>query len=244
MRLQGKLALITGGTTGIGLAAAKLFHAEGARVFVTGRSAATLAQARDELRGIAEVLESDASDVKATERLVAQVAAHGPIDIAFLNAGILHKSPLGELDEDSFDRVFSTNVKGPLFAIRALAPVMPRGGSIVLNASIAAHTGVPGSSLYSSSKAALTAIGRVAAAELAPRGIRVNILSPGPTATGINAKAGLDDQATLAYLATQIPLGRAGTSDEVARAALFLASTDASFMTGEEIVVDGGMTRF
>ncbi|NVB80285.1 MAG: SDR family oxidoreductase [Kofleriaceae bacterium] len=243
MRLQGKLALITGGTTGIGLAAAKLFHAEGARVFVTGRSAATLAQARDELRGVAEVIESDAGDVPAIERLVTEVAKHGTIDIAFLNAAILHKGTLSDLDERSFDQVFATNVKGPLFAIRALAPVMSRGGSIVLTSSINAQLGMPGTSLYASSKAALVSIGRVAAAELAPRGIRVNVLSPGPTATGITAKVGLDEAATLAHLATQIPLGRTGEVDEVARAALFLASTDASFMTGEELVVDGGMTR-
>lgn len=243
MRLQGKRALITGGTTGIGLAAARLFHAEGAQVFVTGRSAATLAAARAELRGIAEVIESDAGDVPAIERLIAAVSAHGPIDVAFLNAGVLHKQDLADLDEAAFDQVYAINVKGPLFTVRALAPVMPRGGAIVLNASINAQLGMPGTALYATSKAALVALGRVAAAELAPRGIRVNVLSPGPTATGITAKVGLDEAAALAYLAQQIPLGRVGASDEVARAALFLASSDASFMTGEELVVDGGMTR-
>lgn len=240
MRLHGKTALITGGTTGIGLAAARLFHDEGARVIATGRNAATLAQAREALAGIAEVVESDASDVRAIGDLAGKL---GAIDVAFLNAGVLHKGDLAELDEASFDRVFATNVKGPLFACRALAPAMPRGGSIVLCGSINAHLGMPGTYLYAASKAALRAIARVAAAELAPRGIRVNVLSPGPTETGITAKVGLDAAATKAYLATRIPLGRIGGPDEIARAALFLASADASFMTGEEIVVDGGMTR-
>jgi NAD(P)-dependent dehydrogenase (short-subunit alcohol dehydrogenase family) len=156
---------------------------------------------------------------------------------------MLHGAMIADLDERSFDSVFAVNVKGPLFAIRAASPLLRRGGSVVRNALINAHLGMVGTALYAASKAAMRSLARVAANELAPRGIRVNALSPGPTDTGIVAKVGRDPEETKQWLAGRIPLGRVGRADEIARVALFLASDDSSFMTGEEIVVDGGMTR-
>jgi NAD(P)-dependent dehydrogenase (short-subunit alcohol dehydrogenase family) len=239
MRLAGKTALITGGTTGIGRAAAELFRDEGARVFVTGRDPKTLAAARQQLTGI-EVIESDASDLGAIEKLVAVLPAQ--IDIAFLNAGVLHQTAFVDVTPADFDRIYATNVKGPMFLLRALVPKLPRGASVVLNGSINASLGMKSTVLYASSKAALVSLGRVAANELAALGIRVNVLSPGPTETGIIAKHGGGEDVKK-WLSTLIPMGRMGESIEIARAALFLASSDSSFMTGEEIVVDGGMTR-
>ena len=239
MRLAGKTALITGGTTGIGRAAAELFRDEGAHVFVTGRDPNTLAIARRELTGI-EVTESDASDISAIDALVAGLPDR--IDIAFLNAGVLHQTALADVLSADFDRVFATNVKGPMFLLRALIPKLPRGASVVLNGSINASLGMKNTVLYASSKAALVSLGRVAANDLAPLGIRVNVLSPGPTESGIIEKHG-GGADVKAWLTAQIPMGRLGESIEVARAALFLAGPDSTFMTGEEIVVDGGMTR-
>ena len=240
MRFIDKNVVITGGTTGIGLAAAKLFHAEGARVIVTGRSEATLAAARDELRGIAEVRASDAGDVTAIKQLYSDLQR---VDVLFLNAGVLHMGSFAEINEADFDHVFSVNVKGPLFAIQAAVPHMPKGSAIVVNGSVNAQLGMAGTALYGASKAAVRSLVRVAANELAASGIRVNSISPGPTRTGIIAKIGLDSSQLEGMLVPQIPLGRLASPDEIARAALFLASDDASFMTGEDMVVDGGMTR-
>jgi NAD(P)-dependent dehydrogenase (short-subunit alcohol dehydrogenase family) len=245
-RLQGKVALITGGTSGIGLAAARLFAAEGARVFVTGSTESSVAVARDLLGPSISVIRSDAGDLVQIDALLARVSEQaGDLDILFVNAGITGSHPLAELDEALFDRIFRVNVKGPYFTVRAAIPRMRAGGTIILNGSISASIGMPGTAVYAGSKAALRALGRVAAAELAARQIRVNVLSPGPTETGILEK-NLDAAAiarTKAYLGDKIPLGRMAHPDEIARAALFLASEDSSFMTGEEIVVDGGMTR-
>lgn len=235
MKLTGKTALITGGTSGIGAATAMLFRDEGARVIVTGRRDSV---ARASLPGI-EAIESDASDVAAIDRLAREV---GPIDIAFLNAGVSPNIRIADLTEAAFDHVFGVNVKGPLFAIRALAPHMPDGSAIVVCGSIVADMGAAGNALYGASKAAVHLIARVAAIELAPRNIRVTVLAPGPTKTDIVGKHGGDQAAIHAHLAAAIPLRRMAEPSEIARAALFLA-TDATFMTGSEMIVDGGFSR-
>ena len=241
-KLENKIAVITGGTTGIGLATAKLFAAEGAKVTVTGTNPSTLEAARSELKGVAEVLSSDAGSATDIEKLARDIEArHGGLDVLFLNAGILRFGLITSLDEAALDESFRVNFKGPWLAIKYFAPLMRRGGSIVLNTSITNQMGRPGSSVYSATKAALRSLARNAAAELAEAGIRVNAVSPGPTETPILVKGGIDE--AVQGLVPQIPLKRLGRPDEIAKAALFLASDDSSFMTGEEIVVDGGLTR-
>lgn len=246
-KLKGKVALITGGTSGIGLAAARLFHEEGARVLVTGSNPVTVEKARAELQGIAQVLQSDASDGAQVRSLFEYVKREfGGLDVLFLNAGIAKSAPLASMDEEAFDEVFRINVKGPWLALRAAIPVFRRGSAVVLNTSMMNTLGMPGGSAYAASKAALRSLARTAAAELVEHGVRVNAVSPGPTDSGIIAKGGRAPDAVAAIeqaLMARIPMRRLGRPEEIARAALFLASEDSSFMTGEEIVVDGGMTR-
>jgi NAD(P)-dependent dehydrogenase (short-subunit alcohol dehydrogenase family) len=244
-KLEGKVAVVTGGTTGIGLATVKRFHAEGAQVFATGTNPATLDRASAELQGIAEVVASDAGEV-AVRRLFEHVAERaGGLDVLFLNAGILGGGSILDMSEEAFDAILRVNVKGPWLALKAATPLLRRGGAVVLNGSINGHLGMPGTSAYAASKGALRSLARVAASELAPRGVRVNVVSPGPTDSGIIAKTFGSAVATAknAELAQEILLGRMGATDEIAAAVLFLASDEASFVTGEELVVDGGMTR-
>jgi NAD(P)-dependent dehydrogenase (short-subunit alcohol dehydrogenase family) len=241
-KLERKIALITGGTTGIGLEAAKLFAVEGANVTVTGTNTKTIEAARAELNGAAEVVMSDAGSAPAVEALARDMEAnHGAVDVLFLNAGVARYGLIASLSESDFDEVVRVNFKGPWLAIKHFAPLMRRGGSIVLNTSNTLHMGQPYTSVYAASKAALRSLARTAAAELAPSGVRVNAVSPGPTDTPIHAKSGLTEVGR--HVVPRIPLGRMGESREIARVALFLASDDSSFITGEEIVVDGGMTR-
>ena len=218
-KLDGKIALTTGGTTGIGAATAKLFQAEGATVIVTGSSAKTVQTARTDLPGI-EVVVSDQADTAASKALVDQVKAkHGRIDILFVNAGIGAFSPLESVDEASFDRQFNINVRGAFFIIKHAAPVIPDGGAIVLTASTAASSGLAGASVYSATKAALRSFGRTLAAELAPRNIRVNTVSPGPIETPIFGKTGLTQEQIQGFkdhITSQVALKRIGTSEEVA----------------------------
>jgi NAD(P)-dependent dehydrogenase (short-subunit alcohol dehydrogenase family) len=241
-KLARKIALITGGTTGIGLATAKLFAAEGATVLVTGTNPTTLDAARAELGDLAEVVASDAGSAVEIAQLARDVQAkHGGLDVLFLNAGIAKYGRIDAMDEAVLDESFRVNFKGPWLAIKHFAPSMRRGGSIVLNTSITNQRGGQYTSVYAATKAALRSLARTAAAEFAAAGLRVNALSPGPTQTPIHAKSGL--AGVIDGVVPEIPLGRLGTPDEMARAALFLASDDASFVTGEELVVDGGMTR-
>jgi NAD(P)-dependent dehydrogenase (short-subunit alcohol dehydrogenase family) len=242
-KLDGKIALISGGTTGIGAETAKLFQSEGATVVVTGSSERSAEAARATLPGI-EVLVSDAASVAATQVLVDQVKArHGRIDVLFVNAGIAKFAPIAQIDEAIYDSQFNINVKGAFFLIKHALPVIPDGGAIILTASVAgANGGLGGATVYGSTKAALRSFGRTIAKELTPRGIRVNTISPGPIVTPILDK-GLTPAQKENFIEgakTRIPLGRTGTVAEVAAAALYLAA-DATYTTGAELFVDGGL---
>jgi NAD(P)-dependent dehydrogenase (short-subunit alcohol dehydrogenase family) len=240
--LAGKTVVITGGTTGIGLSAARLFASLGAQVTVTGSNPGTLAAARSELRGVAEVVASDAGSGADIEALARRFEA---VDVLFLNAGVAKFGSIATLDEAAFDETFRVNVRGPWLALKHFAPRLRRGGSVVVNTSVNDELGMPGSSAYAASKAALRSLVRTAASELADAGVRVNAVSPGPIETPLYGKLGMPAEAVKSFaegLVGRIPLKRFGTPEEVAKAVLFLA-TDATFMTGEEIVVDGGMTR-
>ena len=243
-KLKGKVALITGGTSGIGAATAKLFQSEGATVVVTGSSQASVDKAKAELPVI-EVLLSDAADVAATKALVSYVkTAHGRIDVLFVNAGIAKFAAIGEVDEAFFDAQFDVNVRGAFFLVKHAVAAIPDGGAIILTASVAgASGGLPGATVYGATKAALRSFGRTFARELAPRGIRVNTISPGPIVTPILDKGGFtaaQKEGFIAGAAARIPLARTGTSEEVAAAALYLAA-DATYTTGAELFVDGGL---
>lgn len=245
-RLQGKRALITGGTTGIGFETARHFLEEGARVIVTGWNDDTLARARAELGGDTLVLKADAGAVEAQGQLGQLVREHfGQLDVAVLNAGIGVFQPLDAWDEEAFDRTFAVNFKGPFFLLQALAPVLANPASVVLTGSVTAHIGMPTSSVYSATKAALRSLARTMSGELAPRGVRVNTLSPGAVRTPIYGKLGLPADA-LQQMETDLvagtPAGRFGHPREIAQAAVFLASDEAAFAVGSELVIDGGFT--
>jgi NAD(P)-dependent dehydrogenase (short-subunit alcohol dehydrogenase family) len=244
-KLTGKVAVITGGTSGIGLATARLFAAEGAKVIVTGRNSQTAAAARTELAGLAEVVQSDAGDPEEVRRFFESVgAAHGRIDVLFLNAGIAKFAPLADSTEDLFDETIRVNLKGPFLALRAAVPFLAKGSSVIVNTTVGTERAIAGASVYSASKAALATLARGAAVELAARGVRVNSVRPGPITTPIFGKSGLPPEAQEAFRQNatgRIPLGRFGAAEEVARAALFLASEDATFVTGHELSVDGGL---
>lgn len=246
-RLSGKLALITGGNSGIGLATARAFVAEGARLAITGRNEATLKAARESLPAAVTCIKSDAGDLGAIARLFETLQADfGALDILFVNAGIGKASPLGQTSEAAFDEIFDINVKGLFFTVQSAIPLLRAGSSVILNASTAARTGAPGASAYSGSKAAVRAFARNFAAELAPRGIRVNVVSPGPIATPIWERTGAPAallEANQRRIEKGVPIGRMGTAEEVARAVVFLASDDSAFMLGSEIVVDGGLSE-
>jgi NAD(P)-dependent dehydrogenase (short-subunit alcohol dehydrogenase family) len=243
-RLANKNALITGGTTGIGLATAKLFAAEGARVTITGTNPRTLEAARAALGDQVRVVASNAGSPDDVAELAALFATSG-LDVAFLNAGVVPYSPIAETDPDVVDEAFRVNFKGPWLAIKHLTPHLRPGASVVLNGSIVAHMGGAGSSVYSATKAAVRSLGRTAAAELAAAKIRVNVLSPGPTDSGVLEKSGASAEQLAVMkqnLIERVPQQRLGLPEEIARAALFLASDDSSFMTGSEVMVDGGWT--
>jgi NAD(P)-dependent dehydrogenase (short-subunit alcohol dehydrogenase family) len=246
-RLTGKRALITGGTSGIGLETVKHFLAEGARVVTTGTNPATLGAARAELGEKVLIVESDAGNLAAQQALANTVRqAFAQLDILIVNAGIVDMRPLEKWDEAGFDRSVGIIFKGPFFLIQALLPVFANPASIVLNTSINAHLGMPNSSVYGAAKAALLSLARTLSGELIPRGIRVNAVSPGPIATPLYDKFGLakaDLEAMSESLKNQTPARRFGSPAEIAQAFVFLASDEASFTVGSELVIDGGMSN-
>jgi len=242
-RLEGKRALITGGTSGIGLETARQFLAEGARVAITGINPATIASARAELGGDALVIRSDAGNVAAQATLAEAVReALGNLDILVINAGIADFKPIEQWDEGSFDRSVAINLKGPFFLVQAVLPILANPASIVLTTSIQARIGMPSASIYAATKAGLVSLARTLSGELLSRGIRVNAVSPGPTRTPIFDKLGLT-AADLEAMVAPIPAGRFGSPREIAQAIVFLASDEAAFTVGSEFVVDGGMSN-
>ncbi len=242
-KLDGKVALITGGTTGIGAATARLFRDEGATVIATGSSAESIARVRNDLPGV-ELVAADQADTARTAALAEEVRAkHGRLDVAFINAGIGYFAPLEAVDEAFYDRQFNVNVRGAFFTAKHFAPLIPAGGSIIFTASTAASSGFVNGAVYAATKAALRSFARSLGAELAPKGVRVNAVSPGPVETPIFGKTGMSEQEIAGFMEgilTQVPLGRIGQSDEIARAVLFLAA-DATFTTGGELIAGGGM---
>ena len=246
-KLEGKVAVITGGNSGIGLATAKEFKEQGARVVITGRDRQTLDEAVREIGGDVLALRSDASSLTDIDKLFAAVEEKfGHIDVLFINAGVGKFLPIEAVTEESFDSIMDINFKGAYFTIQKALPFLNDNASIVLNASIVAHIGMPNSSVYAASKAALITLARTLSAELVGRGIRVNAVSPGPIATPILNRLGLPSEAleaTRNSLADQVPMKRFGRPEEIAKTVLFLASSDSSFLLGTEIVADGGMSQ-
>jgi NAD(P)-dependent dehydrogenase (short-subunit alcohol dehydrogenase family) len=246
-KLEGKVAVITGGNSGIGLATARQFVAEGAHVFITGRRQSELDEAVRQIGRNVTGVRGDVSNLEDLDRLFATVKQqHGHIDVLFANAGVVALAPLGEITEEHFDKVFTINVKGLLFTVQKALPLFADGGSIILNASIVASRGSEAISVYSASKAAVRSFARCWTTDLRHRHIRVNVISPGYTETPIFNKAGLTqervDELKVGFAAA-VPLGRMGTPDEVANAALFLASDDSSYVAGIELFVDGGVAQ-
>jgi len=244
-RLKGKRALITVGTSGIGLETAKQFLKEGARVAITGRNPATLQSARNELQQDVLIIPSDSSSVAAQKQVVEAIQqAFGGLDVLFVNAGIAELKPVEQWDEAAFDRSFAVNLKGPYFLIQALLPIFANPTSIVLNTSVNAHIGMPNTSVYAATKAAMLSLVRTLSGEFISRGIRVNAISPGPISTPLYNKLGLskDDLTSVAAsIQSQVPVGRFGTPLEIAHAAVFLASDESAFTVGSDLMIDGGM---
>jgi NAD(P)-dependent dehydrogenase (short-subunit alcohol dehydrogenase family) len=244
-RLEGKVAVVTGGNSGIGLATAKRFQEEGAKVAIAGRSKKTLDEAVKTIGNGVVALQADVAKLPDVERLYKEVSQKlGKIDVLFVNAGVAKFVPLAETPESVYDEQFDINIKGAYFTIQKALPFLNDGASIILNTSVAGIKGTPGASAYSATKAALRSLARTAAAELAERGIRVNTVAPGPIETPIFGRTGLPKEAMEGFLKdvlTKIPLKRIGQPEEVAGAVAFLASKDASYITGVELNVDGGM---
>ena len=246
-RLKGKVAVITGGNSGIGLATAQRFADEGAHVFITGRRQSELDAATKQVGKNVTGVQGDVSNLADLDRLYATVKQEkGYIDILFANAGGGEFAPLGAITEEHFDKTFNSNVKGLLFTVQKALPLLQDGASIILNASITASKGMEAFSVYSATKAAVRSFARCWTLDLKNRKIRVNAISPGPIDTpGLSGLAQTEEQVQQmkSGLASSVPLGRLGTPDEIAKAVVFLASDDSSYVTGIELFVDGGMAQ-
>jgi NAD(P)-dependent dehydrogenase (short-subunit alcohol dehydrogenase family) len=246
-KLEGKVAVVTGANSGIGLATAKRFVEEGAYVFITGRRQSELDTAVKEIGKNVTGVQSDVAKLADLDKLYAAVKAKtGRIDILFANAGIAELAPLGEVSEEQFDRMFDINVKGLFFTVQKALPLLPNGASVILNASIVASKGNPASSVYSATKGAVRSFARTWTMDLKDRKIRVNAISPGPIKTPAYdrlAQSGPAGKQMLDSIVNRVPMGRFGEPDEIARAAVFLASDDSTFVTGIELFVDGGTAQ-
>ena len=246
-RLDGKVSLVTGGTSGIGLAAANALAKEGAHVYITGRRERELATAVREIGRSATGVRGDVSNAQDIDRLFAQIRDEkGRLDVLFANAGVARYAALGNITEELYDSIFNVNVKGVLFTVQKALPLMPDGGSIILNASVVGSKGLSSNSVYSATKASIRSFARTWTTDLKHRGIRVNAISPGtidtPGLSDLLASAEAGEQRRK-MVASAIPLGRFGRPDEVARAVVFLASDESSYITGSEIFVDGGFAQ-
>ena len=246
-RLQGKRALITGGTSGIGLETARHFLREGARVAITGRDPATLEATRKELQGDVLAIVSDAGDVAAQKKVADAVRqSFGELDVLFVNAGHADLRPIEKFDEAGFDRSVAALLKGPYFLIQALLPVFASPASIVLNGSVNAHIGMPNTSVYGAAKAGLISLARTLSGELISRGVRLNVVSAGPIATPLYSKLGFSAeqlQSASAALQQQVPARRFGTAAEFASAVVYFASDESAYTVGAELMLDGGMSE-
>ncbi|MFV7759281.1 SDR family oxidoreductase [Shewanella algae] len=246
-RLQDKFALVTGGTSGIGLETARQFLAEGAKVAITGRDINALNRVREELGGNTLAICCDAGDINSQRELAQTLSRQWPrLDVLYANAGDVTHLPLADWDETAWDRLMSVNLKGPFFLIQSLLPLLANPASVILCGSTSAHIGLVQSSAYAASKAALLSLARTLSAELLESDIRVNCLSPGPTETAALGKLGLaaEEQKTLQQEIRQlVPIGRMGTPWEIAKAAVFLASDESRFVIGTELLVDGGVAN-
>ena len=244
-RLEGKVAVVTGGNSGIGLASAKRLQEEGARVAIAGRSKKTLDEAVKTIGNGVLAVQADVARPADLDKLYAQVSRRlGKIDVLFVNAGVAKFAPLADTSESLYDEMFDINIKGAYFTIQKALPYLNDGASIILNTSVADATGNPGTSAYSATKAALRSLARTVAAELVERGIRVNTVAPGPILTPIFGRTGLPQEAIDEWakgVVAKVPMKRLGQPEEVAGAVAFLASRDASYITGVEINVDGGL---
>ncbi|QJW96840.1 SDR family NAD(P)-dependent oxidoreductase [Frigoriglobus tundricola] len=242
-KLEGKVAIITGGSAGIGLATAKQFVEEGAFVYITGRRQAELDAAVRAIGSNVTAIRADVSKLADLDRVYAQIGKEkGRVDIVFANAGLGELVPLGSITEEHYDTTFNVNVKGLLFTVQKALPLMPDGGSIVLNASIVSIKGFPAFSVYSATKAAVRSFARSWTTDLKSRGIRVNAVSPGPIDTPLLNQT-FSDPDHMKALAATVSMGRLGRPEEIAKAVVFLASADASFVTGVELFVDGGAAQ-
>ncbi len=246
-KLKDKVALITGGNSGIGLATAKRYAQEGAQVIITGRNLANLDQAISEIGQSAIAIQGDVSSLSDLDALYSEISQkYGKIDILFANAGIAELAPFDQVTEEFYDRHFDINVKGLFFTVQKALPFINDGGSVILNASVVSTKGFESFSVYSATKAAVRSFARTWATDLAPRQIRVNAISPGPIETPIYGKFGLSEEELQEMgnsIVSQVPLARFGQADEIANAALFLASNDSSYVNGVELPVDGGIAQ-
>lgn len=247
MNLEGKVAIVTGGNSGIGLASAKLFAQHGAHVVITGRNAASLEAARTEVGHDALAIQADAAKLEEIDRMVDTVGKKfGRIDVLFLNAGIAQFVPIEQVTPRFFDDHFETNVRGPYFTIQRALPLLASGASIILNGSISGQIGMANTSTYSATKAALRSFARTLSAELVGRGIRVNVISPGPVNTPIFGrleKSAEEVETMRGAILEMTPLKRFAEADEIAKSVLFLASSDSAFYLGAELVADGGVSQ-
>jgi NAD(P)-dependent dehydrogenase (short-subunit alcohol dehydrogenase family) len=246
-RLDGKIALITGGTGGIGLATAKQFVNEGAYVFITGRREQELAAAVKEIGRNVSGVKGDVSNLADLDRLFGQIGKEkGKLDVVFANAGVAKYAPFGKITEEFYDSIFNINVKGLLFTVQKALPLLPDGASIILNASIVGSKGLSSNSVYSATKAAVRSFARTCTTDLKDRHIRVNAISPGsidtPGLSDLLASSEAGEQRKK-MISTMVPLGRLGAPDEIAKAVVFLASDDSSYVTGTELFVDGGFAQ-